>query len=266
MPEILGHPRNRLVIALDVETRARALALVDQLKELAGWFKIGSQLFTAEGPDLVREIVRRDVNVFLDLKFHDIPSTVAKAGVEATRLGVAMFNVHAMGGAEMMRTVAEAVTQMAEREGIRRPVILAVTLLTSLGPNDVKQIFIAERIDRVVTGLAKLAAESGLDGVVSSPQEAMLIRHHVNRTGFVILAPGIRPSWAAAHDQKRVLTPTEALQEGADYIVVGRPVTEHPDPAAAARRILEEIEAFHRQPDQPTGRYPNYAQFGPRDY
>ncbi|MCS6805335.1 MAG: orotidine-5'-phosphate decarboxylase [Blastocatellia bacterium] len=266
MTETSTQPRNRLVIALDVETRANACALVDQLRELVGWFKIGSQLFTAEGPELVRELVRRDVKVFLDLKFHDIPSTVAKAGIEATRLGVAMFNVHAMGGAEMMRAVADAVSEMAEREGLQRPVILAVTLLTSLGPNDVKQIFIAERIENVVTGLARLASESGLDGVVCSPQEAMLIRHHVNRPDFVILTPGIRPSWAAAQDQKRVLTPTEALQEGADYIVVGRPVTDHADPAAAARRILEEIEAFERQPDQPIGRYPNYAQFGPRDY
>jgi orotidine-5'-phosphate decarboxylase len=266
MTQTIRSPRNRLVVALDVETRAQALELIDQLKGLVGMFKIGSQLFTAEGPDLVREIARRDMNVFLDLKFHDIPSTVAKAGVEATRLGVSMFNVHASGGAEMMRTVADAVRETAGREGLMRPIILAVTLLTSLGPKDLKQIFIAEGIDHVVTGLAALAAESGLDGVVSSPQEAMLIRHHVNRPGFVILTPGIRPAWAQAHDQKRVLTPTEALQEGADYIVVGRPVTESDNPAEAARRILDEIDAFERQPSQPTGRYANYSQFGPREY
>jgi len=264
--QAIRNPRDRLVIALDVETRAKALELVDQLKDLVGMFKIGSQLFTAEGPELVREIVRRETKVFLDLKFHDIPSTVAKAGVEATRLGVALFNVHASGGAEMMRAVAEAVHKIAEREGLMRPVILAVTVLTSLMSQDLKQVFVTERIDQVVTGLAMLAAESGLDGVVSSPQEAMLIRHQVNRPEFVILTPGIRPAWAQTHDQKRALTPTEALQEGADYIVVGRPVTESDDPAEATRRILSEIEAFERQPSQSTGRYANYSQFGPREY
>lgn len=177
-----------------------------------------------------------------------------------------MFNVHTSGGAEMMRAVAEAVRETAEKESIPRPIILAVTVLTSLGPKDLKQIFISERIDHVVTGLAALAAESGLDGVVSSPQEALLIRHHVNRPEFVILTPGIRPAWAHAHDQKRVLTPTEARQEGADYIVVGRPVTESDDPAEAARRILNEIEAFERQPPHPQGRYAKYSNFGPRQY
>jgi orotidine-5'-phosphate decarboxylase len=266
MTQAIPTSRHRLVIALDVETRARAIELVDQLKALVGMFKIGSQLFTAEGPDLVREIVRRETKVFLDLKFHDIPSTVAKAGIEATRLGVSMFNVHASGGAEMMRAVAEAARETAEREGLKRPIILAVTVLTSLMPQDLKQVFVTERIDHVVTGLAKLAADSGLDGVVSSPQEAMLIRHHVNRPDFVILTPGIRPAWAQTHDQKRVLTPTEALQEGADYIVVGRPVTESDDPPEAARRILSEIEAYERQPSQTTGRYAHYSQFGPREY
>lgn len=266
MTQAIRNPRDRLVIALDVEARARALELVDQLKGLAGLFKIGSQLFTAEGPDLVRQIVRRETKVFLDLKFHDIPSTVARAGIEAARLGVAMFNVHASGGAEMMRAVAEAVSEAAEREGFTRPVILAVTVLTSLMPKDLQQVFVRERIDHVVTGLAKLAADSGLDGVVSSPQEAMLIRHHVDRPDFVILTPGVRPAWAQSHDQKRVLTPSEALQEGADYIVVGRPVTESDDPAEAARRIVSEIEAYEQQPSQTTGRYANYSQFGPREY
>ncbi|MBI3951480.1 MAG: orotidine-5'-phosphate decarboxylase [Acidobacteria bacterium] len=266
MTQAIQTPRDRLVIALDVETRARALELVDQLKGLVGMFKIGSQLFTAEGPDLVREIVRREMKVFLDLKFHDIPSTVAKAGIEATRLGVSMFDVHASGGAEMMRAVAEAVRETAEREGLARPVILAVTLLTSLGPKDLKQIFITERIDHAVTGLAVLAAESGLAGVISSPQEAMLIRHHVNRPEFLILTPGIRPAWAQAHDQKRVLTPTEALQEGADYIVVGRPITESDDPAEAASRVLSEIEVFERESPYPQGPYAKYSEFGPREY
>lgn len=266
MTQARRNPRDRLIIALDVQSRARALELVEQLKDLVGMFKIGSQLFTAEGPDLVREMIRRGANIFLDLKFHDIPSTVAKAGIEAMRLGVAMFNVHASGGAEMMRAVAQAVHDTAEREGRQRPLILAVTVLTSLMPQELKQVFVAERIDRVVTGLAKLAAESGLDGVVSSPQEAMLIRHQVNRPDFVILTPGIRPAWAPAHDQKRVLTPTEALQEGADYIVVGRPVTDSDDPPTAARRVLSEIEAYEQQPTEPTGRYAHYSQFEPRQY
>jgi len=187
-------PRDRLIVALDVETRARALELVEQLKGLVGMFKIGSQLFTAEGPQLVREIVGRGEKVFLDLKFHDIPSTVAKAGIAATRLGVSMFDVHAAGGAEMMRAVAEAVRETAEREGMTRPLILAVTVLTSLWSKDLEQVFITEKIDRVVTGLAQLAADCGLDGVVSSAQEALLIRHQVTKPGFVILTPGIRPA------------------------------------------------------------------------
>ncbi len=259
-------PRDRLIIALDVETRARALDLVDQLKGRVGLFKIGSQLFTAEGPDLVRAIVARGEKVFLDLKFHDIPSTVARAGVEAMRLGVALFNVHALGGATMMRAVVEAIKEAAERERLTPPRILAVTILTSLMPPDLKQIFIAERIDRVVTGLAQLAAESGLDGVVSSPQEALLIRHAVNRPDFIILTPGIRPLWAQKHDQKRVLTPAEAIREGADYIVVGRPVTASDDPVEAARRIVSEIEAAERESPYPQGPYAKYSSFGPRDY
>jgi orotidine-5'-phosphate decarboxylase len=259
-------PRNRLVIALDVETRAKALELVDQLKGLVGLFKIGSQLFTAEGPELVREIVGRGEKIFLDLKFHDIPSTVAKAGIEATRLGVSMFNVHATGGAEMMRAVAQAVSETAEQERLARPLILAVTVLTSLMPKDLEQVFIRERIDQVVTGLAQLTAECGLNGVVSSPQEALLIRHKITQPDFVILTPGIRPAWAQAQDQKRVLTPAEALQEGADYIVIGRPITESDDPAEAARRVLSEIESFERQSPYPTGPYAQYSQFGPRKY
>jgi orotidine-5'-phosphate decarboxylase len=259
-------PRDRLIVALDVETRASALELVDQLKGLVGMFKIGSQLFTAEGPELVREIVGRGERVFLDLKFHDIPSTVAKAGIEATRLGVSMFNVHATGGAEMMRAVAEAVRETAEREGMTRPLILAVTVLTSLWPKDLEQVFIAEKIDRVVTGLAQLAADGGLDGVVSSAQEALLIRHKVTKPGFVILTPGIRPAWAEAQDQKRVLTPAEALQEGADYIVVGRPVTQSDDPPAAARRIISEIEEFAKRSLYPEGPYIKYSEFEPRRY
>jgi orotidine-5'-phosphate decarboxylase len=259
-------PRDRLVVALDVETRARALELVDQLKGLAGLFKIGSQLFTAEGPDLVREIVGRGEKVFLDLKFHDIPSTVAKAGTEATRLGVSMFNVHASGGAEMMRAVAAAVQETAQQQGLARPTILAVTVLTSLLPKDLEQVFVAERIDRVVIGLAQLAAQCGLDGVVSSPQEALMVRHQVAAPEFVILTPGVRPSWAAAQDQKRVLTPAEALQEGADYIVVGRPITESDDPPAAVQRIISEIEDFIKRSPYPQGPYAQYSEFSPRRY
>ena len=233
---------NKLIIALDVDSPVRARELVSALRGIAGMFKIGSRLFTAAGPSLVKEIVASGEQVFLDLKYHDIPNTVAQAGVEATRLGVSIFNVHAMGGREVMRRTADAVAQCAESEGIARPIVIGVTALTSANAETLHEIGIADKPTELVSRLALLAKESGMDGVVASPQEIGLVRAAVRNQPFVIVTPGIRPAGADPLDQKRVTTPQEAIAAGADYIVVGRPILSAADPVETARRILEDME------------------------
>ncbi len=233
---------NKLIVALDVDSAAEARELVSALRGIAGMFKIGSRLFTAAGPSLVKEIVGSGEQVFLDLKYHDIPNTVAQAGVEATRLGVSIFNIHAMGGREMMRRTADAVTDCAETEGMARPIVIGVTALTSANAETLQEIGIDEKPTELVSRLALLAKESGMDGVVASPQEIGLVRAAVRNQPFVIVTPGIRPVGADHLDQKRVTTPGEAIAAGADYIVVGRPILSAPDPVATARRILEDME------------------------
>ena len=232
---------NRLIVALDVDTAEEARRLVAQLRDVVGMFKVGSQLFTAAGPELVREIVSGGGKVFLDLKFHDIPNTVAAAGVEATRLGVSIFNVHALGGSEMMRRTAEAVSETAQLEGLERPAIIAVTLLTSANEATLNELGIASQPSKLVVHLAQMAHTAGLDGVVASPQEAAMVRSAIANPNFLIVTPGVRPSGAAADDQKRVTTPRAAILGGSDYIVVGRPILNAPDPVRAAVQITEEI-------------------------
>jgi orotidine-5'-phosphate decarboxylase len=180
--------------------------------------------------------------VFLDLKFHDIPNTVAKAAVEAARLGVSIFNLHAMGGSKMMRAAAEAVNEAAEREGISRPLILGVTVLTSHTQESLNEVGIERRLEDEVVALARLCNASGIDGVVASPQEIIPIREAVRERDFVVLTPGVRPVGTTLNDQSRVMTPAEAICAGADFLVVGRPITAADDPVMAAQKILEEIE------------------------
>ena len=235
-------PKDRIVIALDVETPAQALALVEQLRGLVGMFKIGKQLFTAAGPDIVRQVVGMGEKVFLDLKFHDIPNTVAAAGIEAARLGVSIFNVHALGGSAMMRATVDALNDAAERENFTKPLILAVTILTSHDQASLHEIGLERSIQEQVVRLANLAAASGINGVVASPQEITPLRQAIDNPNFVILTPGVRPAGAALNDQKRVMTPGEAVTTGADYLVIGRPITSAENPAAAAQKISEEIE------------------------
>jgi orotidine-5'-phosphate decarboxylase len=230
-------PKDRLVVALDVDTRERALSLVDELRPFVGMFKIGSQLFTACGPELVAEVVGRGAKVFLDLKYHDIPNTVAKAVVAAMRLGVSICNVHALGGLEMMKLVRESCEKAASSEGLTRPIILAVTVLTSHDQSTLDELGIREPLNELMVRLARLTAAAGLDGVVASAREIGLVRKTVPGR-FVILTPGLRPDWAATQDQKRVLTPRKALDAGADYLVIGRPILDHPSPAEAAKQIL----------------------------
>ncbi|MGE0130153.1 MAG: orotidine-5'-phosphate decarboxylase [Blastocatellales bacterium] len=234
--------RNPIVVALDVDSPDQALSLVERLRGVAGMFKVGKQLFTAAGPDIVRKIIAMDERVFLDLKFHDIPNTVAMAGVEATRLGVSILNVHAMGGSKMMRAVTEAVTETAERERMARPLILGVTVLTSHTQDSLKEVGIERKLEDEVVNLARLCEASSIDGVVASPLEIAPIRNAVNNSSFVILTPGVRPAGAELNDQSRVMTPAEAIHAGANFLVIGRPITAANDPVAAARKILEEIK------------------------
>jgi orotidine-5'-phosphate decarboxylase len=234
--------KDKLIVALDVDSTERALDLFDSLRDVAGMFKIGSQLFTAAGPDIVRQIVAKGGRVFLDLKFHDIPNTVAAAAIEATRLGVSIFNVHASGGAEMMKLTAEAVSETAEREGLPKPKVIAVTLLTSLDRDALGNIGINKDPGFLVKTLSHAALVSGLDGVVASPQEIKAIREDLATPGFLILTPGIRSGKSPNDDQRRVMTAGEAIGAGADYLVVGRPILNADDPVAAANSIVAEIE------------------------
>jgi len=236
-----GSMRERLVVALDVDTLDQATDLVRILANEVGMFKIGKQLFTHAGPQAVRSIQELGGEIFLDLKFHDIPNTVAKAAIEATRLGVKMFNVHASGSLEMMRTTVKEVQRVCRQEKRRRPIMLAVTVLTSLNQNDLKRVGVTNKVAAQVVRLALLTKEAGMDGVVASPHEVADIRAACGRR-FVIVTPGVRPADAIRNDQQRVMTPRDAVRAGVDYIVVGRPVIEAKDPVLAARAIVAEME------------------------
>jgi orotidine-5'-phosphate decarboxylase len=235
--------KDKLIVALDVDSADQALDLFEKLREVVGMFKVGSQLFTATGPDLVRKIIARGGRVFLDLKFHDIPNTVTAAGIEATRLGVSIFNVHASGGSEMMTHTVRGVAETADREGLPKPKVIAVTLLTSLDQRNLEQIGINGDPCSVATRLARVAAECGLDGVVTSPQEIETIRQAVSDSDFLIVTPGIRSINHPADDQRRTMTAAEAIRAGADYLVVGRPSLRSETPADSARQFVKEIES-----------------------
>lgn len=235
-------PSKKLIVALDV-TAQRALELVSLLRDHVGMFKIGSQLFTAAGPDLVRQIVSAGNRVFLDLKFHDIPNTVAAAAVEATRLGVSILNVHACGGAEMMQRTADVVTETSARDGLSRPAVIAVTVLTSSNAATLSSIGIDADPMAQVQRLALLASQSGMDGVVASPLEVAAIRGAVARRDFLIVTPGVRPANSEDDDQKRVMTPAQAAKAGADFLVIGGPITAAADPVAAAEAISRDINS-----------------------
>lgn len=238
-----SNTNRKLIVALDVDNISRARELVDSLRSVARMFKVGMQLFTNAGPAFVREIIDGGNEVFLDLKYHDIPNTVAAAGVEATRLGVSIFNVHAAGGSEMMQRTAESVAEVAAREGLARPRVIAVTVLTSVNAGVLREVGIDNDPTQQVCRMAQLASKSGLDGVVASPLEVVEIRKTIADPGFLIVTPGVRPVESAAHDQKRIMSPGEAIRAGSDFLVVGRPIIDSPDPAAAARAILHEIES-----------------------
>jgi orotidine-5'-phosphate decarboxylase len=237
--------RDRLIIALDVETAGKAREIVAALKDYAGMFKIGSQLFTAAGPSIVREFVATGARIFLDLKFHDIPNTVARASVEAARLGVSIFNVHAVGGSEMMRRTVTEVHEASIRENFTCPSIIAVTALTSADGHALSEVGFSASVEQQVERLARLAAECGMDGVVASPHEVSLVRaaaQAASRADFLVVTPGVRPSGVEHGDQKRVMTPGEAIRAGSSYLVIGRAILKAPDMARAAEQIVSEIE------------------------
>jgi orotidine-5'-phosphate decarboxylase len=234
---------DRLLVALDVESLEEAAGLLDALAGVVTGCKIGSQLFTAAGPAAVELARKRDFRVFLDLKFHDIPNTVAGAVREATRLGVFMLNVHAGGGVAMMRAAAESARGAAADFKVARPLVLGVTVLTSLDRRALAlEVGVPATVEQHVVDLAVRAREAGLDGVVASPQEIRALRRALGPQ-WVIVTPGVRPldRAAAADDQARTATPAAAREAGADYVVVGRPIIQAPDPGAAARAIVAEL-------------------------
>ena len=241
-PKTTVPAKDRLIIALDVETEDEARRIVRETAQFAGAFKIGLQIFASEGPRFVSELCDAGHKIFLDLKFHDIPNTVAKAGVEAARLGVWMFNIHALGGNEMMRRCVSEVGNFCQSANISRPKIIAVTVLTSSSDDTMREIGIEASADDEVGRLAKLAESAGLDGVVASARETKLVRQSCG-DNFLIVTPGIRPSDASNNDQRRVMTPADAVRAGADHLVVGRPITSATDMSAAAEKILNEISS-----------------------
>jgi orotidine-5'-phosphate decarboxylase len=238
---------NTILVALDVATPAEATALAGTLRGAVGGFKIGSQLFTAAGPEIVRAIVAQGDRVFLDLKFHDIPNTVAGAVAAATELGVWMLNVHASGGAAMLEAARQAAERRSAELGVARPLVIAVTVLTSLDAHALEGVGIsAAPLDQAVR-LARLAEVAGLDGVVASPQETTAIRQACGRE-FLIVTPGIRGGSAVSgpDDQKRTMSPAGAIAAGSSFLVVGRPITGATDPREAAQRIAREAAPTSR--------------------
>lgn len=227
----------RVIVALDYASAAEALAFAQRLDPRRCRVKVGKELFTVAGPDLVRQLAGRGFDVFLDLKYHDIPNTVAAACKAAAGLGAWMINVHASGGSAMMRAAREALAALP-----KPPLLIAVTVLTSMGDEDLREIGQQEPAPRLVERLARLAQASGMDGVVCSAQEAALLRKACG-AGFRLVTPGIRLADAGKDDQKRIVTPAAAVAAGADYLVVGRPITQAADPLAALARITAEMGA-----------------------
>jgi orotidine-5'-phosphate decarboxylase len=236
--------RRKIILALDVPAYDDAVGIVDRFKDSIDVFKVGLELYTAAGPAIINEIHKRGRKVFLDLKFHDIPTTVAKAGIAAARLGVFMFNVHASGGLDMMKKCRDDVINICLRENLDRPRIIGVTVLTSMAPETLRdELGIQHSLNTHVRHLAGLSLRAGLDGVVASGREAAMIRNHCGGK-FLIVTPGIRPSWTPADDQWRTMTPKEAVKEGADFLVMGRAILNQSDPLKAIELIRKEIARY----------------------
>ena len=234
--------RKRLIVALDRPTLQSATKLVDKLIDEVGLFKIGNELFVSAGPRAIRMVRDRGGEVFLDLKFHDIPRTVSAAVIESAKLGAKIVNIHVTGGAEMMRYTMSELTRFCRSARLRRPKVLGVTVLTSLDNRDLSSIGLRASASEQVLRLAKLAKECGLDGIVASPQEIATIRKACGKR-FIILTPGVRLNESTAGDQKRIATPAGAIRAGADYLVVGRPIHGAKDPVASTRDVVRSMHA-----------------------
>ncbi len=231
----------KLILALDVASYTDAINIIEKFGDYIGIFKVGPELFLSAGTKIVEEISKKGKKVFLDLKFHDIPNTVSRAAIIVTRLGVYMFNVHTSGGLEMMKKCKDSIDELCHKETLDRPKILGVTVLTSISKKVFKgELGIQHSLRNHVKNLAALSQKAGLDGVIASAKEASMIRNHCGKE-FLIVTPGIRPSWTPPDDQKRTMTPKEAIKEGADYLVIGRGVLQHPDPLKALELINLEI-------------------------
>lgn len=226
----------RIVVALDYADAASALQLVERLDPALCRLKVGKELFTAAGPQLVEKLIDKDFGIFLDLKFHDIPTTVQKACEAASRLGVWMLNVHASGGTAMMQAAREGVAKSG-----RQPLLIAVTVLTSMNQAALKEIGVEDELQKQVLRLAGLTKQAGLDGVVCSAQEAQMLKKQLGED-FCLVTPGIRPKTASLDDQSRVVTPSQAVAWGADYLVIGRPITQATDPLQALQAIHQELQ------------------------
>lgn len=233
---------SKIVVALDYQDAQQALALVQQLDPNLCKLKVGKELFTAAGPKFVEQLVAKEFAVFLDLKFHDIPNTVSKACEAATKLGVWMLNVHASGGSAMMQAALEGVDKGST--STNSPYLIAVTVLTSMNQATLHELGIETNIEQQVLRLAQLTKNAGLHGVVCSAQEATLIREHIG-SDFLLVTPGIRPSFASKDDQSRILTPSQALAAGASYLVIGRPITQAKEPLTALSLIYQEIQSVN---------------------
>jgi orotidine-5'-phosphate decarboxylase len=231
----------KIIIALDVKNKEEARKVLDSLPE-ARVFKVGLELFTAEGPGMIDLVKSYGKEVFLDLKLHDIPNTVAGAVRAAVKHGVSMLTLHTSGGREMMKKAVETARETAEKENKPLPLLLGVTVLTSLKDDDLKEIGFSAGTREQVLRLARLATEAGIEGLVCSPQEIDLLRAELGQE-IKIITPGIRPAWAEAQDQKRIMTPAEAIKKGADFLVIGRPITQAQPPAEAFVRVVRELEA-----------------------
>jgi len=224
--------KDKIIVALDVATKEKALELVKELRDLISFFKIGLQLYTAEGPGIVRAVLSTGAKVWLDLKLYDIPNTLARAVESASHLGVQMLTIHLSGGSEMLRAATAARTN--------NMLLLGVTVLTSATEQTLREVGVASKVDDQVLRLARLGVEAGIDGVVASPHEIKKLRAEFGDK-IKIAVQGIRPTWAEPGDQKRFMTPREAIEAGADYIGIGRPITAHPQPSEAVTKILQEL-------------------------
>lgn len=236
---------DRLIVALDFHSIDDARRLVDELDDVVDFYKVGMELFYGVGPGVIKYLKSLDKKIFLDLKLHDIPNTTAEGLCSLLQFGVDILNIHASGGFTMMKTAADTLKRRTEEHGIKRPKLIAITVLTSLNGSDWQDLGYQTNMTNQAVRLARLALKAGLDGVVASPKEARAIREACGED-FLIVTPGIRPAGASIDDQSRIATPKAALENGANYLVIGRPIRSAPDPKAAARAILEEMSSVGR--------------------